>query len=554
MSTAHPRTAQPSHPTHRADAPASSSLTGLGSQIRLYGRLTRRAVIIWTLSILVLVPASIVAMEDVYPDQNTLDARAMLLDNPSAVMMTGPYFAADHYTFWAMVANELFLYILLPAAIMSILLITRLTRAEEEAGRLEMTRALATGRLAAPAAALIIVGLANLALGLAVAVGTIATGGAVPDSLALGLGTTLTGMVFAAIAAVTAQLTEHAGTASGMALGVLAIAFMVRGIGDVMDRQGSWLSWFSPLAWAQQTRVYVDLRWWPLLVSLGVTVVLLVLAGALSRRRDVGAGLRAAAAGPGTAAAALLRPGGLGRRLLSSTMLAWGIGLLFFAIAFGSLASSLDDFVAETPELTAWAPVSLDDLTGSFSAFVLTMLALGPIALAVSGMLRLRTEELAGRLAGVLLAGTSRTSVTASWAVVVLMETAVMMVLLGLGTGLGVWAATDETRWIGELTAGSLVYLPAIALYGAIALFLYGLSVRATGLAWLLVVYSTLVTVLGDMLGLPDWAKDLSPLQHVPMVPSEDLEAAPLVLMGAAAVVLAGAGLLLLRRRDLAAG
>src|SRR5690625_5881673 len=81
---------------------------------------------------------------------------------------------------------------------------------------------------------------------------------------------------------------------------------MVRGVGDVIERQGSWLSWFSPCAWAQQTRVYVDLRWWPLMVSFAVIVAGLVIAGALSRRRDVGGGLRPASAGPEQASSVLL--------------------------------------------------------------------------------------------------------------------------------------------------------------------------------------------------------------------------------------------------------
>ena len=453
-----------------------------------------------------------------------------------------------------MVANELLLYLLLAAAIMSVLLSVRHTRTEEETGRLEMTRALATGRLAPSVAAFTIVTIANLAVGAAVAGGALIVGGPVADSLAMGLATALTGLVFAAIAAVTAQVTEHAGSASGMALGLLALAVVVRGIGDVMDRQGSWLSWLSPIAWAQQTRLYVDLRWWPLLVSLGAVAALLVLAGALSRRRDVGAGLRPASAGNARAGADLLRPGGLARRLLTPMILAWGIGLFLFAIAFGSLASSLTDVIDQMPAVEEYAPIVLEDLTGSFSAFVLMMLAIGPLALLVSGVLRLRTEEAEGRLAGVLIAGTSRTGLALAWFLVTFAAVAVMQVLLGLGVGLGVWTATEDTSWIGDMTLAALAYLPAIAMTGALALALLGLSTRTTGLAWLVVVYTALVTFLGDMLRLPDWARALSPLDHVALLPSEDLEVAPLVVMGVAAVVLMVVGLLGLRRRDLLAG
>ena len=547
-------TAATAAPTHRGQRRAVGPLTGLRSLLRLHLRLARRGILIWTLAGLVLVPALIYAMEDVYPDQAALDARATLLDNPSAVMMTGPFFAADHYTFWAMVANELLLYLLVPAALMSILLTARLTRGEEESGRLELLRSLPTGRLAPSVSALLVVALANLALGAAVASGMLIGGGGTADSLALGLATALTGLVFGAVTAVTSQLTEHAGTASGTALGILALSFMVRGIGDVIERDGSWLSWFSPLAWAQQMRAFVDLRWWPLLVSLAAAAVLLVIAGRLSHRRDLGAGLRPAAAGRAAASAALLAPGGLTRRLVGGTHLAWGIGLFLFALAFGSLASSLTDFAENLPDLAGMAPIRLDDLTGSFSAFVLMMLAIGPVALAVSGMLRMRTEETAGRLAGVLVAGTSRARLAGQWFLFVLLGTAAMQVLLGLGVGIGVWSATEDTAWIGEMTLAALTYLPAVALYAAIALALYGLGSRLAPLAWLLVVYTALVTFLGQMLGLPDWAMDLSPLQHVALYPSADVEPVPLVVMGVAAAVLAVLGLALLRRRDLAAG
>lgn len=541
-------------PTHRRPRESASPVTGTGALLRLYLRLSRRALIIWTLAMLVSIPFSILAMEQAYPDQAALDARALLLDNPSAVMMTGPYFAGSRYTFWAMVANELFLYVLIAVAIMSILLTVRHTRAEEEAGRFEMTRALPTGRHAPSAAAFGVVLVANLAVGAAAAAGALMVGGPVTDSLALGAATALTGLVFAAIAAVTAQITEHAGSASGMALGIMALAFMVRGIGDVMNREGSWLSWFSPFAWAQQTRVYVDLRGWPLLVSLAATLALLALAEFLSRRRDVGAGLRPARSGRAEARRGLLRPGGLARRLLRATMLAWGIGLFLFAISFGALASSLGDLIAQMPAVSDWAPISLTDLTGSYAAFVLQMLTIGPLALLVSAVLRMRTEEQAGRLAPLLISGTSRTALALWWFVVAVVAAALMQVALGLGVGLGVWAATEQTRWIGDLTLASLAYLPAIALVGALALALYGLSLRSTGLAWLVVVYTSLVVFLADMLGLPDWARAISPLDHVSLVPSEDLRVAPLVVMGAAAVVLVVVGILGLRRRDLTAG
>ncbi|GAA1487694.1 ABC transporter permease [Brachybacterium sacelli] len=540
--------------THLRSVRPASPLTGLGLLVRLFGRMSRLQITVWTVAMFVTVAASVAALEEAYPDQQALDARAALLGNPSAVLMTGPAFAREDYTLWAAVANELFLYILLAGAIMSILLMVRHTRTEEEAGRLEMLRSLPTGRLAPAVAALLLVALANLALGAAVSIGVLVTGAAGLDALGFGVATALTGLVFAGIAAVTAQLTEHGGTASGIALGALAVAFLVRGVGDVLEAEGSWLSWFSPLAWAQQSKVFVDLRWWPLAVSAAAIVILFVLAGALSRHRDLGSGLRPAAAGPEAGSSALRASGGLARRLVTPMMITWAIGLFLFSIAFGSLASSLEDMVDQIPTIGEFAPLDLDDLTRSFTAFILMMLTLGPVGLIVAGVLRLRSEEQAGRLAGVLLAGTSRLGMALSWMLVVALEAFALQVLLGLGTGIGVRMATGEASWIGDATLAALAYLPAVAFIGALTLALYGLRIRLAGLAWLVVIWAALDTFLGDLLQLPQWARDLSPLHHVPFVPDADLEATSLVVMSLLALALTLLGLLALRRRDLAAG
>ena len=546
--------ARPAGRTHLREVEPASALTGLGSMVRLFGRISRRQIVLWAVVMVVTVAGSVVALREAYPDQQALDARSALLANPSAVLMTGPAFARDRYTLWAAVANELFLYLLLAGAVMSILLMIRHTRTEEEAGRSELLRSLPTGRLAPPAAALVIVAIANLALGGAVSGGVLLTGAALVDGIALGVATAVTGMVFAGIAAVMAQLSEHGGTASGLSLGALAAAFLVRGVGDVIDAEGSWLSWFSPLAWGQQTRVFVDLRWWPLFLSAAAVVLLLTLAAQLSRRRDLGSGLRPASPGPGTGSRALLAEGGLARRLVTPMILTWAIGLFLFAVAFGSLAASLEDVVDQMPTISEFAPIDIHDLTGSFTAYILLMLALGPVGLIVSGILRLRTEEQSGRLAGVLVAGRSRTTFTLGWVAVIALEVGAVQMLLGLGTGIGVRLATGDGSWILTTMLAALLYLPAIALAGALTLALYGLRVRIAGLAWAVVVWAALDTFLGELLQLPEWARALSVLHHVPAVPGADVEPAPLVVTSVLAVMLTVVGLLAQRRRDLAAG
>ena len=69
-------------------------------------------------------------------------------------MLSGPGYGTTNYTLGAMMANELSVRGHAGDAIMSLLLVVRHTRAEEEDGRAELVRAGAVGRRAPLAAAL----------------------------------------------------------------------------------------------------------------------------------------------------------------------------------------------------------------------------------------------------------------------------------------------------------------------------------------------------------------------------------------------------------------
>lgn len=536
-------------PVPRRARPASP-WTGTRALVGHALRLDRVRITAWTASTALVVAGSVASLEVTYPDQAALQARAALLDNPASVMMTGPAFGTDHYTFGAMVANELLLWLLVAAALISVLLVVRHTRAEEESGRAEMLLALPVGRHAPAAAAMVTVAVANLAVAAGVVAALVGTGLAVPDAVATGLGTALTGLVFAGVAALAAQLDEHARAATGTAAAVLGAAFVVRGVGDVLADGGSWLSWLSPLAWVQQTRPWVDLRWWPLALSAAAVVVTLAAAVLLARRRDVGAGLRRPAPGPARASAALETPAGLAWRLVRGTATAWAVGASACALAFGALADSLEDAFDDIPELGEWVAVDLGDVTTGFASAIVSFLLVAAVVVAVQGVLRLRAEEEAGRLEALLVTGTSRTRLLAAWLGVVVLATVGVTLVTGVGAGVGVWTGTGDASWVWRLAGASLAYLPATLLLAGVAVALVGLVPRRAGLAWLPVAWLAVVLFLGTLLDLPAWARDLSPFTHTPAVPQEDLDALPLVVMTAVAVALTTLGAAALRRRD----
>jgi len=528
----------------------TGAFTGARRLLRLYLRLDRVRIAVWTLALTFTVWSTVVSLDSVYPDATARQARAALLDNPAVVLMTGPAYGVDDYTLGAMTANELSLTVFVAVAIMSILLVVRHTRAQEEAGRLELLRALPVGPFAPPAAALVSVAVADLVVGAGITAALVAAGLEAAGSVAFGVGAALTGLVFGAVAAVTAQISEHSRAATGTALAVLALAFLIRGFGDIIDATGSWLSWLSPIAWAQQTRLYVDLRWWPLLLSVAAIVAQLVIAVALSRRRDLGAGLRAPKPGPDRASAALLSPPGPMWRLLRGSFLGWTVALALLGLAMGTLANSVQDMVSDVPDIVDWLGGDADSLTASFGATILLFLVVGVAAFAVSAVVRLHVDEVDGRLGLVIVTGTPRVS-TFGWAVLVIaVQSVVALTIIGAATGLGMAAAIGEPGWIGKMCGAALAYAPAVLLTFAIAVALLGIVPRAVNLAWIPVVYAVFVAWFGDLLNLPAWARDLSPFGHVPLVPYEQVTATPLVVLGAVTVVLPVAGAVGFGRRD----
>ncbi len=195
------------------------------------------------------------------------------------------------------------------AGLMSILLVVRHTREEEETGRQEMLGAAAVDRRAPLTAALSAAAVANAAVFAVIAAGMTLLGTPAAGSVALGLEVAGGGLAFAAVAAVTAQLTESARLAKGLAGAVLGAAFLLRAAGDaVSEGSSSPLLWASPLGWLEHLHPYGGESWWVLLPLAGFTVAGCGAGYALTARRDSGASFLPVRPGPAAARPSLASP------------------------------------------------------------------------------------------------------------------------------------------------------------------------------------------------------------------------------------------------------
>jgi ABC-2 type transport system permease protein len=438
-------------------------------------------------------------------------------------------------------------------ALMSVLLVIRHTRTEEETGRAELVRASVVGRHAHLTAALVTVVIANVALGVLLALGMASLGIESvdwPGSLLFGAAFTAVGLVFAGIAAVTAQVTQYGRAAAGMAGALIGVAYAVRAIGDVGDNA---LSWLSPIGWAQASAPYVDNRWWPLGLALAATAALVIAAFRLSARRDIGAGLRAERTGAAAASAFLGTPQGFAWRLHRSGVIWWGISMLLFGLSYGSAVDVIDDYADNKAVQDIVQNIGGATLTESWLSMVISLLAIICTIFAIIAALRPRREETSGRAESVLATALSRTRWVATHLVIAMAGGVGLLLLAGIGLGLGGAATSGEASLFWEVLGATLAYAPALWLTAALAVAVFGILPRATGLAWALLVYAIFIVYLGGLLGLPGWMLDLSPYTHIPRMPADEFRAVPLVILTLIAAGLVAIGLLGFRQRDLEA-
>jgi ABC-2 type transport system permease protein len=535
----------------------SHAFIGAWALVRFAFRRDRLRLAIWVGAICGFLLLVVSSFPELYPDAAARQARATLMDNPTGILFTGPGYGVEDYTFGAMIANEMMGSVAIFLALMSIFTVTRHTRSEEEEGRTELLRASPVGRHADTAAAVVVAVAANLAIAIGLTLGLPAMGADLPmaSSALFGFSVASVGVVFAGVAALGAQATQHSRGANAIGGAAIALVFTLRAAGDAAtagEPGAGTLSWLSPIGWAQATRVFVDDRWWPLGLALLSFFVLFAVALLLSDQRDVGAGLLPPRTGRRRGSAALGTPFGLAFRLQRSTVSWWAFGLFAFGMMYGGFFDEVEQFVEANQFIADMLEeFGATDFANGFAAQLASLLAMLVAVFGVQSALRPRSEETSGRAEPLLATALGRQRWALGHVSISLGGSLVILLLAGLGLGLTSAAVTGESSWITTMPRATLVYAPAVWLLVALATALFGLLPRYTAVAWAILGYAIAVGFMGPMLGLPRWLVQLTPFGHIPAWPAGDFVLLPLVLATAIAGALLAAGLYGIRHRDL---
>lgn len=521
---------------------SQSALTGLGTLLALAVRRDRIRLAVWIWALTFMMVYAPNTMKLAYPDAPQRIARVNLLKTPAGIMLGGPFFGGNETDLGAMVANELMLTLIVATSILSILTVIRHTRAEEESGAAELVMSSVVGRYARTFAALILVGAVNAILAVTMTLALAATGFDLINCAGVCLGITGAAMVFGAVAAVTAQLWRQSRTASGAALAVLATATVVRGVGDIINHPGSALSWFSPIAWAQQMRGFVELRWWPFGLLVALTLALIAASMVLESRREYDDGILPTK-GERVNAPPIRGVFELNLVLQRGQVIGWGVGLFLAGLAFGSMTKSLQD-AAKTNALLARV-LAAHGYNGIYTTLT-QFLSAATTGFVVVTVIRLTHDEQSGIAEEVLAGSVSRWRWLLSAVGATLVGAALLMLLAGLGNGLGAAITMGEADLVPRLTMAGLAHVPAMAVLAGTAAL--AVALRRPWIGWLAVTFVVLSLYLGALLRLPRWLVDASPVGRTTVPSSVPVTA--LMVMAVVAAVLTGAAGWIYRHRD----
>jgi ABC-2 type transport system permease protein len=438
------------------------------------------------------------------------------------------------------------------AAIYGLLVGVRLTRGEEDSGRLELVLAAPVGRATVGVATLAALGTGTVVLWVAELAGLAAGGVPVAGAAYLALATATVIPVCAAVGVLWGQLAPRRALALQLGGGTVAVLFLLRALGDTVGGL-SWLRWLTPLGWSELLRPFAGAQPVVLLAPITATALLLAVAGPIAANRDIGAGLLRERDHSEPRLRLLGSPFGLAVRNQRGALIAWAGTLAAFSYLLGTISKSVSpaDVTKGVQREIAKLGTGLITTPTGYLSFLFSLLGVFVCVFVCTQIAAARQEEASQRLETVLAGPAGRRPWLAGRAVLTLLGAAALAVACGVPAWAGARTAGVHLA-LGRSLEGGANMLPIATLFLGIAALAYAAAPRWSGLiSYGVLAVSYLWELVGALTGAPRWLLDVTPFAHVGLVPNEPFRVIATVVMVAIAVVAGGVALELFRRRDL---
>lgn len=438
------------------------------------------------------------------------------------------------------------------AAAFGLLAAVRALRAEEDAGRAELMLCGIVSRARFYLSCLGAIGLSIAALWLAGWLGFALAGLAVGESAYLALAIVAPAGVFAGVGAFASQLAPTRRMALQLSSGVLLVAFLLRVLADTAPAL-DWMRWLTPLGWAEELRPFTGAQPAVLITLVGSGALLLALAGRIAQHRDLGAGLlpskdsappRMGLLGGPTAQALRGELDGLAVWLFGTGFFALIIGIISTSIASAGLPTNVQRELRKLGDISIVTPAGYIGLCFLFFVLIVSLFACAQVSAA-------RGAEADQQLETLFAEPVSRSA----WFAGRLLLAGGGAVAIALSAGALAWvgaAAQNAGVTLGEMLEAGANCLPTALLFLGLGALAFALLPRAgAGLAYGLVALTFVWQLFGGLLGAPHWLLDLSPFQHVGLVPAQSFKAGAAAVMLAIALASSVAAIWAFGRRDL---
>jgi len=425
-------------------------------------------------------------------------------------------------------------------------------RGEEEAGRAETVLAAPVTRVQMFCAAIVALALGTVALWLATLLGLIAAGLALDGSAYLALATVAPAFALGAGGALASQLAATRRLALELASAGLALALAARVVADTATGLG-WLRWATPLGWSEQMRAFTGPR--PVVIALFVlaSALLLALAAKLATMRDLDSGLLQGSDSHPPRLSLLSSPMALALREERLSLTVWIAGTALYGLITGMLSTSISKTNLPTGlqhELAKLGAGSITTPAGALGFYFLFFLVIVCL-FACAQIAAVRREEAQARVETLLVAPLSRGRWLAGRG------------LLACAGAAAVALTAALTAWAGALTQGAGISLwrmleaganclPLALMFLGLGLLAFGLVPRASSaLAYGLLAAAFVWELFGSLLGASHWLVQLTPFQHVGLVPGQAIRLGDGALMLAVALASSLLAWRTFARRDL---
>lgn len=433
----------------------------------------------------------------------------------------------------------------------------RHTRTEETSGRNELLLGRPVGRYANLTAALILSCGGSLMAGLLTAVFLKGIGLAGSGSLLAGLTLAASGCIFAGVGGLCAQIFEHSGSARGVVFGAYLVTMVAMVINNMGGGSTSWV-WLAPESWFRITLPFGGNHAWKLLIFIVLAALPMILSYMLLVRRDMGAGLILQKEGSANASHRFNSPIALVWQQQKGSILVWAIGMAWLGGIMGMGTPNISEAISSSFAHmdTSWASaiVKLGNQEGFIAILIYILGLMGGLSVfAITAVQSMRQEEKEHYAEIILSRPVSRFKWMGSYLTVAFAGSVLILLTLGLASGLGWSIVAGEYSHFSRVLFMSLSKIPSVWTIIGIAALFYGWLPRiASVLNWLILGVFIFIEMLWEV-GIVGW----STMQWTPFayahysIPIQELEFVPLIVLTVIAAVLTWLGFIGFRRRSI---